>query len=170
MGVKKEYRCLAHGNFESSEEPALCPYGCDTVERIFLTPAAFRSNRTRNIDSTLDSLAKSHGLTDMNNSGGQAVRRRTPKQNTDQQEFNRFLHDRYGDGWGRIPQGGTMNAQTKEITGSGPGVGGAIAAYHGRPDNALAEVRESGALVPKRVLVRHDHENLKVDTSKAPPA
>lgn len=168
MSVKKEFRCLAHGNFESSDETPACPYGCDTVERIFLTPPAFRSNRTRGIDSTLESLAKRHGLTDMNNSGGQAVRRRSPKQNQQQAEFNAFLRERYGDGWGNIPQGGTMNVQTKEVTGNGPGVGGALAQYHGRPDNALNEVRDAGLLVQKPVLVRQDHENLKVENARPP--
>jgi hypothetical protein len=168
MGILRDWQCRAHGNFESSEESPLCPYGCDTVEKIFLQPAVFRSNRTANIDRTLESLAKSHGLTDMNNRGGHAVRRPSTDQVRQQDEFNRFIHERYGDGWGQIPKGGTLNVKTKEITGAGPGVGAALAQYHGRADNVLSEVREAGALVPKPVLVRQDHENLKVSDARPP--
>ena len=67
-----------------------------------------------------------------------------------------------------LSQGGTMNVQTKEVTGNGPGVGGALAQYHGRPDNALNEVRDAGLLVQKPVLVRQDHENLKVENARPP--
>lgn len=160
--VIKEFLCKAHGAFESAEAAPSCPFGCDTVERIFLTPPAFASSRTKNIDRTLDSLARSHGMTDINNRGGKAAKGQSHIQRRQQEEFNKFIHDRYGDGWGNIPKGGTLNVKTGQVEGKGPGVGGAIAAYHGQSDNALAEVRNAGALIQKPVLMRHDHENLQV--------
>lgn len=166
MGILRDFQCLAHGNFESMEEKPLCPFGCDTVQMVFLQPPAFNSARTSNIDKTLESIAKSHGLTDMNNRGGAAVKRPTSKFANSQEEYTRFMRERYGDGWGVVPKGGTMNVKTKEVTneGTGPGVAGALSQYHGHADNALAEVRD--ALVPKPVRVLRDHENLSVDMAK----
>lgn len=159
-GVVKEFRCWAHGDFESSAETPLCPHGCDTVERVFLTPVAFRSNRTANIDRTVQSLAASHGMTDINNRGGQAARRQSGAQASREAEFAQFVRQKYGEGWGSVPKGGTMNVRTQQVEGSGPGAVGAIGAYGARPDNVLDEVKP--ALVPKPILVRRDHENLQV--------
>lgn len=169
MGVKRDWVCAGHGTFESDEESPLCPYsGCDTVQRVFLTPPAFASARTKNIDNTLESLARSHGMTDISNRGGRAAKGPNPNVARQQEQINQYIAQRYGHtGWGAVPQGGTLNVQTGAVEGSGPGVAGALSAYGGRADNALAEVREAGALVKKPVLVRHDHENLKVDVSKA---
>lgn len=164
--VVKEYRCLAHGPFESSSDSPTCPAGCTTVEREFRTPPGFRSERTSNIDKTVQNLAKRHGMTDISNRGGEAAIRQSATQRRQQEEFNRFIHERYGDGWGEVPQGGTLNVQTKKIEGSGPGAAGAIAQYGARPDNVLAEVKDS--LVPKPIIYKKDHENLQVDVSKAP--
>ncbi len=44
-------------------------------ERVFLTPPAIRSGSTTFTDKTLQSLAADHGLSNMSNAGGGAVRR-----------------------------------------------------------------------------------------------
>lgn len=69
MGIRKEYVCFAHGPFEA--DSPVCPEGCTTaVERQFRTAPGIRSNRTRNIDSTLTALAKDFGLSDLSNRNG----------------------------------------------------------------------------------------------------
>ncbi len=158
--VVKEFRCAAHGDFDGTEPK--CPYGCEgTVQRVFLTPAAFRSNRTTRIDARLEGLAKSHGMTDISNRGGQAAKRMSSKMEQQQKMAAEAIKARYGDtGWGKMQAGGTMNVQTKAIEGGGPGAVGAVGAYGGHADNALSEVRE--ALVPKPVLVKHDHEKHRI--------
>jgi len=166
VAIVKEYRCLAHGAFESSSETPLCPAGCESIEREFRTPVGFRSERTSAIDATVQTLAKRHGMTDINNRGGKAAKSQGAAQRVQQEQFDKFIHERYGDGWGLVPQGGTMNVKTGVVEGSGPGAVGAIAKYGARPDNVLSEVKE--ALVPKPVIFKKDHENLKVDVSKAP--
>lgn len=74
MAVMKEYICLGHGIFESTEP--FCPSGCNTVNRIFLTAPGIRSQRTGNIDRTLVEVAKDLGLTDMSNRNGSVANSR----------------------------------------------------------------------------------------------
>lgn len=70
-----EFVCLAHGNFErlcsSSAATPKCPHGCSSkmVKRILSAPN-IGTARTKNIDATLRGLAQDHGLSDMNNHGG----------------------------------------------------------------------------------------------------
>jgi hypothetical protein len=67
--IKKDYRCLAHGNFESTKP--VCPHGCNTVTRIHLSaPAVHTSGRSARIDSTLNGLASQYNLTDLSNRNG----------------------------------------------------------------------------------------------------
>ncbi len=137
MGVLHDFRCYGHGVFESSEEAPLCPFaGCNTVEKVFLQPAAFRSNRTTRIDQRVEGLAKTHGLTDISNRGGRAAIRAKPV-DPRQVEYSKMIRDRYGDKpWGALPKGGAAAA---------------VAQFHGQPDNALAQVKEAGALIPRPV-------------------
>ncbi len=163
MGVLREFRCYGHGVFESKEEAPLCPSGCNTVERVFLTPVGFRSESTTNTDRTVRDLASRHGMTDISNRGGRAAKRQSSQQENQQRDFQGFLKQRYGvegPGWGNVPKGGVMNVKTQQVQGSGPGAAGAVTNLGGRPDNVLAEVKD--ALVPKPVLVRRDHQNLQV--------
>lgn len=160
MGVVKEWLCKAHGSFESDIEPPLCPYGCDTVERVFLTPPGLFSARTSNIDSTLESLARSHGMTDISNRGGAAAKRAPPGHEQKQQELARIIRERYGNGWGEVPKGGTMNAHTRQITGEGGGAMAALAAHRAPASNVLEQIKPQ--LEKPRVIYRHDHENLTV--------
>ena len=169
MGVLRDWTCLGHGNFESSEDEPLCPVGgCNTVRKVFLQPPGFTSSRTQNIDRTLDSLARSHGMTDIQNRGGRAAKGETPGQRQRAEEFNAYVREKYGSNWQSVAKGGTMNAQTKEITGTGPGAAASLAQYHAKPDDVLTQVKDAGALVPKPVLVRQDHENLKISDARPP--
>lgn len=165
MGILRDFQCYAHGVFESSEEAPLCPQGCDTVERVFLQPPAFNSTRTQNIDRTLESLAKSHGMSDI---GPAAIRRKQMRAEQEQQRFAEFCQRRYGGiGWGDMPQGGNLNVQTKKIDGSGPGALGAVQSAGATGSVDLEASRPMLEAARKPVLVRRDHENLQVDVSKA---
>ncbi len=163
MGVLRDWRCLAHGDFESMLDEPRCPHGCTTVEKVFLQPPGFFSPASQNIDSNMEKIAKSYGLTDMNNRGGKPVI--TPDANKQRQaeEYARFMKQKFGDGWGTVQKGGNLNVATGQISGGGPGVAGSLSQYHAQADNVLAEVKP--ALTPKPVLVRHDHENLQVRTA-----
>ena len=70
MAVLNDYVCMAHGQFES--RTGKCPHGCGAkmVHVVFNKAPAFHGGRTANIDRNLALLAKDHGLTDMNNHGG----------------------------------------------------------------------------------------------------
>ena len=70
MAVLHDYRCMVHGKFESRE--ARCPYGCDTVERVFEKAPAF-GRVAGGIDRTLNHIAAKNGLTNMSNSNGKSV-------------------------------------------------------------------------------------------------
>lgn len=69
MAIKKEWRCLAHGDFESTKP--VCPFGCNTVTRVHITPPSIStSGRTQNIDRTLEGLAGQFNMTDISNRNG----------------------------------------------------------------------------------------------------
>lgn len=68
MAVIKEYNCPLHGHFESRF--SVCPHGCVDVERVFTRAPATVSRRTRNIDRTLEGMAKDHNLSDISNRNG----------------------------------------------------------------------------------------------------
>lgn len=161
MPTVKEWRCLAHGPFEGPIGE--CPYGCKgTVHREFRTPPAFRSERTGNIDSTLANLAARHGMSDISNRGGAAAKRMSGAQEAQRKDLATMIHERYGDGWGKIAKGGTMNVKTKEVTGGGAGAPASLAQYGGHADNALDEVKPAFRPIGERTLVRRDHENFRV--------
>lgn len=69
MGIRKEYVCLAHGEFEGDQP--LCPHGCTVaIERHFRSAPALKSPRTGNIDRTLAVLAREFGYSDLSNKNG----------------------------------------------------------------------------------------------------
>lgn len=67
MAILKEFRCKAHGEFESYSPK--CPYGCSDrfVEREIRSVPAYHNGRTANTDRNLRGLAEQAGLTDMRN-------------------------------------------------------------------------------------------------------
>ena len=61
--VVKEWKCDAHGYFESTE--AECPHGCTTINQVFLTPVKVKSDRTKGSDKTLEQLAIDFHMSDI---------------------------------------------------------------------------------------------------------
>lgn len=67
MATIKEFRCFAHGEFESTEKT--CPHGCPTdfVVQEFRTPPKIKSAGTKVVDAQLRGLAQDFGLSDLKN-------------------------------------------------------------------------------------------------------
>lgn len=114
MPVTKEFRCLAHGEFDGTE--AVCPKGCTTVVREFRTAPAGKSSKTKGVDKTLANLAARFGFSDMSNRDGSVGG--SKKQKNEMQPV-----------WGDMPKGnvfvpgkGEVNAKGEAITTSGGGV------------------------------------------------
>jgi hypothetical protein len=65
MAVLKDYKCLAHGFFESWEPR--CKHGCDgeAIRVAFLQPVGLRSDNTRHADTTMQGLAQEFGMSDI---------------------------------------------------------------------------------------------------------
>src|SRR5690242_16439759 len=121
MGVVvKEFLCYGHGRFDSTE--AICPHGCTLVERVFHTPVGLQTARTRNIDATLDTIAKDYKLGDMNpRRDAHSARKIGPKvkkQMEQQEAIRKHLHKKFAGlnlvdtkagtgGWGGVTKGGT---------------------------------------------------------------
>jgi hypothetical protein len=61
--VVKEWKCDAHGYFESVDP--VCPHGCTAIQRVFLTPVAFKSDKTKRNDTTLQNLATDFQMNDI---------------------------------------------------------------------------------------------------------
>lgn len=167
MTITKEWRCMAHGDFEGAEP--ICPEGCDTVERIFLTPPGFKSEATARIDQTVRSAAKSFGLTNMNNHDGKAAVTQDPMAAARQRNYEKMVHERFGDGWLPVPDGGTYNVgsgQVESVEGrNGPGVHGA-GDFPWRAENVLANEDVQKALVPKAVMAKADPQKLTLADAK----
>lgn len=165
MSVKKEYVCLAHGPFECDSDNPLCKFGCDTVERRFFTPPAFGSSRTKGIDGTLNSLAKSYGLTDM---GEKAMRRKTLAVEQDQRAYREYCERRFGGiGWGSVPKGGNLNVQTGFVEGGGAGAMGAMASAGATQAFNISQNKDVLEAMKRPVMVKQDHENLSIANVKA---
>lgn len=112
MAVKKEYRCLAHGPFESMEE--ICPHGCSTVVREFRTAPGGRSAKTKTTDRALQGLANRYGLTDMSNKSGSVGGSRKQPQ-------------AMAPVWGEMPKGNVFEVGKGEVAAEGA-AGGSTAA------------------------------------------
>ncbi len=73
MGVLKEFKCLAHGPFETRDSPARCPHGCKSIVRIFTQAPGFKSDTTKRRDNMTRWQANQMGVTDMSNAQGRSV-------------------------------------------------------------------------------------------------
>jgi hypothetical protein len=67
MAIVKEYRCAAHGPFESTRPK--CKYGCSPrfVTQEFRTAPAIKSAGTKHLDREIGNLARDYKLTDIRN-------------------------------------------------------------------------------------------------------
>jgi hypothetical protein len=114
MAVVKEWRCLAHGAFDSSQ--GVCPSGCSTVIREFRTAPGTRSAGTKASDAALERLADKYGLSDMSNRRGSVG---------DREKKNDFAPV-----WGKMPVGNNYEVGKGEVAREGA-QGGANAALKG---------------------------------------
>lgn len=75
MAIKKEWSCIVHGDFDSTEQR--CPSGCGAsmVVRAFRTPPMVGTGALKRVNATLEGLASDHGLTNMSNAGGEGMRK-----------------------------------------------------------------------------------------------
>jgi hypothetical protein len=76
--ITKEYVCAAHGYFEAGEPT--CPSGCkgeSMVTRIFTQAPAIQTQGFRNMNRTFEVLAAEAGMSNLNNAGGDGMRRMT---------------------------------------------------------------------------------------------
>ncbi len=74
MPVLNDWKCIAHGVFESYV--GKCPHGCGAgmVHIVHLkAPGAHTSGKTKFIDKKMRELAQDFGVTDMNNRNGTAA-------------------------------------------------------------------------------------------------
>ncbi len=176
--VVKEFLCPGHGYFDSTE--AVCPHGCTLVERVFLTPVGFQTARTRNVDATLDSIAKEHKLGDINTRrDAHAARKLDPKvrKAQEQQEAMRqHLHKKFAGlnlvntkagtgGWGGVNKGGVYETgghiRNPERGGGAPATMSALGAPS---ENVLEGVRDQ--LVKPKTIPIADPQRLTVKDAK----
>lgn len=143
MAILKEYRCAAHGEFEAHTPE--CPHGCSPrfVKQEIRTPPAFKSNGTRRVDTELDNLAQSYGLSDIaNGADGESVMQTLRKK----PEFT--------PSWGQVrhePPGWSEGKMKTATTTFDPATVGAP------KENRIAEVAD--VLVPPKPRVAHRHRD-----------
>ena len=97
--ILHDYSCMAHGHFESSKPD--CPHGCKggMVSIVHLKAPGFVSARTKGIDKTTRNLASQFGLTEMDNRGGQPVKRPDPMAAKRAEEYQAFIQEKFGSPW-----------------------------------------------------------------------
>lgn len=143
MAVLKDFVCLAHGRFESMT--GKCPNGCsdDMVAVRYFKAPGLTSDRTKNIDRTLQNLASDFGLTNINNQNGtSAAIRPDPKAIKEREQLMGKLGDTSGM-WGSVTPGGTYKVGTGAIPvdgRSGQGAVSTIQSVGAMPGNALETV------------------------------
>jgi hypothetical protein len=138
MAVVNDYKCLAHGLFESRS--GKCPHGCGKamVEIVFLKAPGMVTGRTHNIDRTLQGLADDHGLSDMNNQGGtSSVFRHDPKMDKQQSQMQQQM----------------LSGQTFSGAMAKDGVATTLAAGGYQADNALSNDVVKSMIQPPRPIV-----------------
>jgi hypothetical protein len=138
MPIVKEFWCPAHGEFEN--DTGICPRGCSVAQREFRTPVGISTGgRTRAIDKTLESIAQSYGLSDMNNHGGTTAARIPAQSAKKMQQFQEAVRAKYPRLWGGVPSGGTYEVGVGvRGGGSGQGAEGAIMQNGGSPGDMSA--------------------------------
>ena len=144
MAVRHDYKCPAHGFFESHQ--ALCPHGCDDVQLVFLQPVGTRSDSTKHADTTLKELARDYKMGDIKTvREGEAQ----PHALLNNKQASREDHP-FALKWGNPTDIGNFKLHS----------------IKGEQVQGLASMRESGVSLPKLrpSSVMKDHENLQVKT------
>lgn len=138
MGVLHDYKCPAHGYFESTE--AVCPHGCTDVQVVFLQPIGTISDRTKGSDKTIKQLALDFKMSDVKSvKEGEAQPPRFAKQ----PQQNPFAPR-----WGNPGDLGGFNLRS----------------VAGESVSGIQAVKENSRLSgPKIGSYIADHQNLKID-------
>lgn len=158
MAVIKEFWCPAHGDFDSPTPT--CPQGCSVgVERHFRTPPGLAFGVARRTDHLLEGIAKSHGLSDMDNRGGRPARALTT--NDKMRVMRESIEQRYGKtGWGAVAPGKTYEPGIGVKDNGVNGNGALQTIGQMAPSAPAADVRSILADVPKppvhRIVDRRD--------------
>ena len=141
--VMKEWKCDEHGYFDATE--GICPNGCtEGINQVFLTPVAYKSDRSKNIDKTTRQLAMDFSMSDI-----KTVREGERQPQRFQPKVDKNAPPRpTGVMWGNpnsIGQYGLRSVAGENV-------------------NGLAALRENGAQLtrPKAASYIADHENLKI--------
>jgi hypothetical protein len=137
-----DYQCQAHGIIRDSYT-GKCPHGCDKafVQKVFLKAPGLKSDRTKNIDSTVRDLAADYGLTNLNNQNGtSACVRPDWRKERERNDLIGKLGDTSG-AWGQIPGGK---------------IGDAMSANHATPGDTLSAVQPLLHAPRPGVVARYD--------------
>ena len=67
MAVIKEYKCLDCTRIFDSSIPSCVHCGSENIQRIFVTPFSFKSDKTKFSDDNLEHLTSSYKLSDFSN-------------------------------------------------------------------------------------------------------
>ena len=138
MGVLNDYKCPAHGYFESKEP--VCPHGCTDVQVVFLQPVGMIGDRTKGSDKTLNQLALDFKMGDIKSvKEGEAQPPRFAKETP---------QNPYAPRWGNAGDLGGFNLRS----------------VAGESVSGIQAVKESSRLQGPRIgSYIADHQNLKID-------
>lgn len=155
MAINKEYRCLAHGAFESSAKTAVCQYGCTTVVREFRTAPGTRSDKTKRSDNALNRMAARYGLTDMSAKTGSVAGDRMAKQ----RGFGQIGGQDFTPHWGTIPKGGTFEPGKGPVARDGA-EGGAESIVKSLSGGRAEQVPDTASALPTGPIPRRARPNV----------
>jgi hypothetical protein len=145
MAVYHDYKCPAHGFFESNKPE--CPHGCTAdVQMVFLQPVGMKSDRTKHADTTLKDLANDYGMSDIKSARQGDHQNHALLQNKQAAQ----PQNPFGVQWGNPSQLSNYN----------------LTSIRGETVGGLSAARESGIALrkPQPSVVIRDHENLKLAT------
>lgn len=144
MAILKEYRCLAHSAFESSEKNPTCPHGCTTVLREFRTAPGTRSAKTKASDNALERMAQRYGLSDISASKTGSV---AGDRQAKQAGFGQVNGEDFRPRWGEVPRGGTYEVGKGVVDREGS-EGGAAAIVKSISQGRAEEVGDDAPALP----------------------
>lgn len=141
--IIKEWKCEEHGYFENTE--GVCPKGCtEGISQVFLTPVAYKSDRSKGIDKTSRQLAIDFNMSDIKTvrEGERQPPRFAPKVETNAPPRPNGVM------WGNPTSIGQYGLRS----------------VAGESVNGLAALRDQGAQLtrPRAASYIADHENLKI--------